>query len=131
VALAGSRSAITANRDVDFIFTSSDFLYPVIQSVLEPMNKWMPIGDPRHVITGGLDGDVGACRLMQNGYVDATGVQDLYAEADALLSAIVDAIENGQKQPDAWLYDDGFALTQGNMDSRENDMWGCKLVNGK
>ena len=79
------------------------------------MGKWKPIGDPNHVIMGGLDGDKTACGLMKSKYVDATGVQDLYFEADALLKAIVGAVENGEKQPDAWIDDPGFALTQGNM----------------
>jgi len=82
---------------------------------------------------GGLDGDKTACSLMQadNAYVDATGVQDLYFEADSLLAAIMDAVQKGEKQPDAWLDDPGFALTQGNMAEREMDMWGCKLFHGK
>ena len=129
VALAGLQAALTANPDIDFIFTSSDFLYPTIQSVLEPMGKWVPVGDPNHVILGGLDGDKTACSLMNSKFVDATGVQDLYFEADALLNAIVGAVEKGEKQPDAWIDDAGFALTQGNMATRENDMWGCKLYN--
>jgi len=131
VALAGLQAAMTANPDVDFIFTSSDFLYPTIQSVLEPMGKWVPVGDPKHVIMGGLDGDKGACGLMKSKFIDATGVQDLYFEADSLLTAIMTSVQKGDKQPDAWLDDPGFALTQGNMATRENDMWGCKLFNGK
>ena len=80
-AQAGLQAAMTANPDVDFLFTSSDFLYPTIQGVLEPMGKWKPIGDPNHVIMGGLDGDKTACQLMNEKFVDATGVQDLYFEA--------------------------------------------------
>jgi len=129
VARDGLQAAMTANPDIDFVFTSSDFLYPTIQGVLEPLGKWKPIGDPDHVIMGGLDGDKTACSLMQAdaAYVDATGVQDLYFEADALLEAIMGAVESGEKQPDAWLDDPGFALTQGNMAEREMDMRGCKL----
>ena len=33
---------MTANPEVDFLFTSSDFLFPTIQGVLEPMGKWVP-----------------------------------------------------------------------------------------
>ena len=129
VARDGLQAAMTANPDIDFIFTSSDFLYPTIQGVLEPLGKWKTIGDPNHVIMGGLDGDKTACSLMQpdSAYVDATGVQDLYFEADTLLNSIMKAVETGEKQPDAWLDDPGFALTQGNMAEREMDMWGCKL----
>ena len=31
--------------DIDFIFTSSDFLFPTIQSVLEPLGKWKKSGE--------------------------------------------------------------------------------------
>lgn len=128
VALVGLKAVMSANPDIDFIFTSSDFLYPTIKSVLEPMGKWVQIGDPKHVIMGGLDGDVSACSLMTSRYVDVTGVQDLYSEADLLLTALVSSIEKGEKTPDAWIDDPGFALTQDNLSDRANDMWGCKLL---
>ena len=35
---------MTADPGIDFIFTSSDFLFPTIQSVLEPLGKWKKIG---------------------------------------------------------------------------------------
>jgi inositol transport system substrate-binding protein len=68
---------------------------------------------------------------MNDKFVDATGVQDLYFEAETLLQNLVKAASAGEKQPDAWLDDPGFALTQGNMAERELDMWGCKLFHGK
>jgi inositol transport system substrate-binding protein len=131
VAQANLQAALTANPNVDVIFTSSDFLYPTIQGILEPMGRWKKIGEEGHVIIGGLDGDKTACGLMKDKFVDATGVQDLYFEAEALLTAMVTSIEKGETTPDAWLDDPGFALTQENIGTRENDMWGCKLYNGK
>lgn len=130
-ALANLQSAMQANPNVDFIFTSSDFLYPQIKAVLEPSGKWKPIGDPNHVILGGLDGDSTAGRLMDEGYVDATGVQDLYFEAQALLDAMLEAIEKGEKTPEKWIDDPGFALTQENMKDKKFDMWGNKLRKDK
>ena len=70
VALAGLESAMTADPGIDFIFTSSDFLFPTIQSVLEPLGKWKKSGEEGHVILGGLDGDDGACKLIEEGYVE-------------------------------------------------------------
>jgi ABC-type sugar transport system substrate-binding protein len=126
-ALANLEAAITANPDVDFIFTSSDFLFPTIRSVLEPRGMWVPSGQPGHVIMGGLDGDATACMLIEQGYVEATGVQDLFLEAELTLNGILDAIEAGDFQPNAVLPDPGFALTAGNFEFRRNDMWGCVL----
>ena len=130
-ALANLEAAMQTEPAVDFVFTSSDFLYPQIRAVLEPLGKWKPIGDPGHVILGGLDGDSTAYKLMQAGYVDATGVQDLFFEANAIMDALLDAIQKGEKTPEKWMDDPGFALTQENMAERENDMWGCKILKDK
>ncbi len=127
-ALANLEAAITANPDVDFLFTSSDFLFPTIRSVLESRGMWVPAGTQGHVIMGGLDGDATACQLIKEGYVDSTGVQDLYFEAYASLEAILAAIEEGETQPNEVIEDPGFALTAGNIDWQEMDMWGCRLL---
>ncbi len=127
VALAGLQDAMQANPDVDFIFTSSDFMYPQIKQVLEPLGKWKPIGDPNHVILGGLDGDSRACSWMKQQYVDATGVQDLFFEAKATLDALLKAINSKDGKPNQTIQDTGFALTQANFQTRSKDMWGCAL----
>jgi inositol transport system substrate-binding protein len=127
LALANLEAAMQSNPDVDFIFTSSDFMYPMIQSVLEPLGKWTVVGDENHVIMGGLDGDTRACQLMRDGFVDATGVQDLFFEAETIMNAMLESIAAGETAPDEWLDDPGFALTQGNWEERAMDMWGCKL----
>ena len=76
----------------------------------------------------GLDGDVNACRQIKDGFVDSTGVQDLYFEAELMMNALLEALATGETQPDAWLHDPGFALTAGNLAEREMDMWGCILL---
>ena len=129
--LANLEAALQSNPNVDFIFTSSDFLYPQVRAVLEPLGKWKKIGEEGHVILGGLDGDSTACSLMKEGYVDATGVQDMFFEAKVLVDALLEAIANGEKTPENWMSDPGFALTQDNMKQRENDMWGCQLAKKK
>jgi len=128
IALANLEAAITANPNIDLIFTSSDFLFPTIRSILEPRGKWLPRGQKGHVIMGGLDGDATACKLIKDGFVDATGVQDLYYEAQLTLDGILGAIDKGETQPNRVLPDPGFALTAGNIDFREKDMWGCRLL---
>lgn len=127
-ALANLEAAITANPEVDFIFTSSDFLFPTIRSVLEPRGKWVPRGDANHVIMGGLDGDATACQLIEQGFVDATGVQDLFLEAELTMNRLLQAIEAGETQPNEVLLDPGFALTAANIQFDRSDMWGCVLL---
>lgn len=124
---AGLENAMQANPEIDFIFTSSDFLYPQIRSVLEPLGKWKPVGQEGHVILGGLDGDSTACGLMREGFVDATGVQNLFFEAESILSAVLTAADASDGKPNQRIDDTGFALTQANMKDREKDMWGCVI----
>jgi inositol transport system substrate-binding protein len=116
-----------ANPDVGMIFTSSDFLYPQIRSVLEAVGKWKPRDTDGHMLLAGLDGDSGACGLMKDGYVDATGVQNLFFEAEAIVKAVSDAIDKGEGQPDQDIDDKGFALTQDNFAEKNKDMWGCVI----
>jgi inositol transport system substrate-binding protein len=127
-AQAGLQAALAANPDVDFLFTSSDFMFPLIRTELEKLGKWVPRGEEGHVLMAGLDGDVNACRQIKEGFVDSTGVQDLYFEAETMLEALLAAIEAGETHPDQWLDDPGFALTAGNLGEREMDMWGCILL---
>lgn len=126
-ALANLEAAITANPNVDFIFTSSDFLFPTIRSVLEPRGMWLPTGQQGHVLMAGLDGDATACMLIDQGFVDATGVQNLFLEAELTMNRLLQAIEEGDTQPNEVLLDPGFALTAGNIYFQRSDMWGCVL----
>jgi ABC-type sugar transport system substrate-binding protein len=129
--LANLEAALQTNPDIDLIFTSSDFLYPQIRVVLEPLGKWKPRGEKGHIILGGLDGDLYACKLMKEGFVDATGVQDLYFEANSVLDSLLIAIKNKQPSVKKWIVDPGFTYTQENLVEREADMWGCILLNNQ
>jgi ABC-type sugar transport system substrate-binding protein len=131
VALAGLEAAITANPNIDFIFTSSDFLFPTIQGVLEPRGKWKKSGEDGHVILGGLDGDDGACKLIREGYVDSTGVQDVYLEAKLALDSIQDAIAKGEARPNGVKLDPGFALSRANYAEKGATTWGCLVLDAK
>jgi ABC-type sugar transport system substrate-binding protein len=122
-ALAGVQSAFQAHPDIGLIFTSSDFMFPSIKSVLSNLGKWNKSGEPGHVILGGFDGDATAYQLLVEGYVDATGVQDVFWEADQAIQVILDAAA-GKPVP-ATIEDKGFAITQSNLRELEGRMWGA------
>lgn len=125
-ALAGVQSAMQANPDIGLIFTSSDFMFPSIKSVLSNLGRWKKHHEPGHVILGGFDGDATAYQLMAEGYVDATGVQDVYWEAGQAIQVILDA-RAGKPAP-ARLDDPGFAITQANLRQLEPRMWGAVVA---
>jgi inositol transport system substrate-binding protein len=45
-----------------------------------------------------------------------------------VLDAITEATKAGEKTPEKWMLDPGFALTLGNYATKKQDMWGCKLL---
>ena len=55
-------------------------------------------------------------------------VQDLFFEANAIMDALLAAIADDEKTPGKWIDDPGFALTQGNLGERAQDMWGYRLL---
>jgi inositol transport system substrate-binding protein len=122
-AQAGVVNALQTNPDISFIFTSSDFLFPSIVSALKQAGKYHKIGEPGHVILGGFDGDATAWQMMQDGYLDATGVQDVYFEAEASVQAVVDLLA-GKEVPEL-IRDPGFVIHQGNMEELKPRMWGA------
>ena len=126
-AQAGVVNALQANPDISFIFTSSDFLFPSIISALKQAGKYHKIGEPGHVILGGFDGDATAWQMMEDGYLDATGVQDVYFEAEASVQAVLDMLEG--KTPEPLIRDPGFVITQANKVEMKSRMWGANIGN--
>jgi ABC-type sugar transport system substrate-binding protein len=124
-AQAGVVNALQANPDISFIFTSSDFLFPSIVSALKSSGKYKKIGEPGHVLLGGFDGDATAYQMLKDGYLDATGVQDVYFEAQQSVQALVD-LRAGKQLPEI-IRDPGFVIHQGNLKEKAPQMWGANI----
>ena len=124
-AQAGVANALQANPEISFIFTSSDFLFPSITSALKAAGRYKKINEPGHVILGGFDGDATAYQMLKDGYLDATGVQDVYFEAQASVQALLDR-RDGKLVPDLIL-DPGFVIHQGNLNEKAARMWGANI----
>ena len=121
-AFAGLTNAIQANPDINFLVTSSDFLHPQIEQVLKAANKWHKKGEAGHVLFGGFDGDEGAYARLQDGYLDACGVQNLFLEVDMAFGAFEDLWAG--KKPEKLLLDPGFVITQDDLMAKRDQMWG-------
>ena len=72
-ALAGVTNALQVHPDINFVFTSSDFLFPSLISALKTAGKFKKISEEGHVLLGGFDGDSMAYQLLRDGYLDADG----------------------------------------------------------
>jgi ABC-type sugar transport system substrate-binding protein len=124
-AQAGVVNGFQAHPDISFVFTSSDFLFPAIVSAMKAAGTYKKIGEPGHVILGGFDGDATAHQMLVDGYLDATGVQDLYFEAEASVQALLDLME-GKEVPEL-IRDPGFVIHQGNLQEMAPKMWGANV----
>lgn len=124
-ALAGVTNALQANPDIDFIFTCSDFLFPSIISALKNVDKYHPIGHPKHVIFGGFDGDAMAYRLLKEKYLDADGVQDVFFECRESVRAVLKK-HHGEAVPEL-IIDPGFVIHQQNLEEKASSMWGASF----
>ena len=125
-ARAGVVNALQAHPDISFIFSSSDFLFPSVIAALKSANKYHRIGEPGHVILGGFDGDATAYQMLVDRYLDATGVQDVYFEAEQTVQALLD--QRAGKTPPPLILDPGFVIHQGNLETMKARMWGTKIV---
>lgn len=122
-ALAGLTNALQANPDIDFVFTSSDFLFPSIVSALKQAGKYRKIGEPGHVLLGGFDGDATAYRMLVEKYLDADGVQDVVFECKESVRAVFE-MRAGKDLPPI-IRDPGFVIHQGNLEEAKKNMWGA------
>lgn len=131
-AYGGLTNALQANPGINFLFTSSDFLFPQVVQAMKNADKFHPVGHPGHVIFGGFDGDATAYKLLKDKVLDADGVQDLEFEAKLCVDAIVDmqagklAPVPGETNPKL-LNDPGFAIHQDNLQEMQDRMWGFKV----
>jgi ABC-type sugar transport system substrate-binding protein len=124
-ARAGVTNALQAHPDINFIFTSSDFMFPPIIQALKEAGKYKKIGEEGHVLLGGFDGDATAYQMLVDGYLDADGVQDVYFESAAAVQAVLDM--KAGKDVTAKILDPGFVIHQGNLQEMAAKMWGAQV----
>ena len=128
-ALAGVTNALEANPDIDFIFTSSDFLFPSLVSALKKIDRYKKHDEEGHVLLAGFDGDATAYQMLVDGYLDADGVQDVYFECAESVRAAVDLRAGRPVEP--IIRDPGFVIHRDNLEEAASKMWGAQVAREK
>jgi ABC-type sugar transport system substrate-binding protein len=121
-AFAGLTNAIQANPDINMLVSPSDSQDAIIEQVLKTAGKWHKTGEDGHVLFAGFDGDQNGYQLLSTKYMDVNGVQNLFYEVDLTYNAFKDIWAG--KAVDKMLIDPGFAISQANLESKRDDMWG-------
>jgi inositol transport system substrate-binding protein len=125
MALSGITNALQAHPGIDLVFASSDLLLPSVVSALKAKGRYVKIGEPGHVTLGGFDGDATAYQMLRDGYLDATGVQDVAFDTAATVQALLD-LKAGKNVPET-IVDPGFVLHQGNLRTESARTWGASV----
>jgi ABC-type sugar transport system substrate-binding protein len=128
-AFAGLTNALQANPGINFLQISSDFMIPQMQQALTIAKKWKKVGEPGHVLFGGFDGDEGAYQVLQDGYMDVDGVQNIYYESDLALDALK-RMNAGETLPKL-LLDPGLVISHDSLMQDRDKMWGYAVWKAK
>ena len=95
LAESGVRDALTANPDVDAIYSHADYFNDAIEAGLVAANKLFARPDPNHIIWTSIDGAGHALERIKNGIMDQTSANPNYAYGEWAVKFLVDFIDNG------------------------------------
>lgn len=87
---------MAAHDDTDGIYLHSDANYtPAAQAALSAIDRWVPMGDPGHVILTGEDGTNFAVHAIRYGYMDYTSDFAIADLAPLLGGLIMENLKSG------------------------------------
>ena len=121
---------IQANPDANLIFTPNEDLLLGVQSVLESIDRWYPSGHEKHFWTCASGGCEIGLEMIQEGYLDATGLEDLpEVSVNAVDYAV--RIAQGEKTGDCFI--EATAVTQENYQELldADSFWVFKYIEDK
>ncbi|MFA7407383.1 MAG: sugar ABC transporter substrate-binding protein [Anaerolineaceae bacterium] len=97
LAESGTRDALTANPDVDALYSHADYFNDAIEAGLVAANMLHPRPDEQHIIWTSIDGAPHAFERIRNGIMDQTSALPNYSFGEWAVKFLVDFIENGNR----------------------------------
>lgn len=97
LAESGTRDALTANPDIDAIYSHADYFNDSIEAGLVAAGKLHARPSEEHVIWTSVDGAPHALDRIRNGIMDQTSANPNYAYGEWAMKFLLDYIENGTK----------------------------------
>lgn len=105
---------LQSNADANLIFTPNEDLMLGVQSVLEGLNKWTKSGEEGHIYLAAAGGCEIGLKLIQDGYLDATGYENL---PQVSVNAIENAVKLALGEQPGDFFVESEAITQDNFQS--------------
>jgi ABC-type sugar transport system substrate-binding protein len=97
LAESGTRDALTANPDIDAIYSHADYFNDSIEAGLVAANKLHARPSSDHVIWTSVDGAPHALERIRTGIMDQTSANPNYAYGEWAVRFLLDYIQNGVK----------------------------------
>ncbi|MGO9308042.1 MAG: sugar ABC transporter substrate-binding protein [Spirochaetia bacterium] len=116
----GTANALAAHPEANCIFVSSYFAFDGVVKALKEANKLFPTGTPGHIWIAAQDVNPQGLDALLKGYIDVCTTYDAYAQADALVTTMVDLLA-GQKVQGVHLVP-GRVATAANIKDMK-DLW--------
>jgi ABC-type sugar transport system substrate-binding protein len=105
-----TRDVLTANPNVDAIYSHADYFNDAIEAGILPTKRLLPRTDPKHIIWTSIDGNPTAYERIRKGIMDQTSSAPCYSYGGWAVKFLVDFIQKGIR-PKV-----GETLTQKNVD---------------
>lgn len=102
----GTRDELTANPDVDAIYSHADYFNDSIEAGLKAANKLFARPDPNHVIWTSVDGAPHALDRIRNGIMDQTSANPNYAYGEWAVKFLVAFLKDGTKPEVGKVYEE-------------------------
>lgn len=106
LAESGTRDALTANPDIDAIYSHADYFNDSIEAGLVAADMLYARPDPKHIIWTSIDGAGHALERIKNGIMDQTSANPNYAYGEWAMKFLVDFIDNGNKPVVGTVYEE-------------------------
>ena len=130
-AYAGLQNAFEKDSDINLVITPSDTFFTTIQSVLEPLGKWVTRDDENHVTVVGFDGDAIFAEMMETGYVDVGAVNDTRFMGGECMNWAVKLAKGEPAPAEMNILDPGIICTPDNWDDTKAGVWGYEAFIAK
>ena len=121
---------LAAHNDIDAIFNGNDDNAVGAMRAIRQADRFVPIGNPKHIVVIGIDGTEQALNAIRKGRMDATLSQNPLTMAQQSVAYVEDYLHGNKSAIPAHQYWPHMLLTKANIDSaaaRAYGLWGDQV----
>ncbi len=125
---------LAAHNDIDAIFNGNDDNAVGAMRAIKQANRFVPIGNPKHIVIVGIDGTEQGLSAIRKGQMDATLSQNPLTMAAQSVTYIEQYLHGDKSKIPAHQFWPHVLLTKDNLDSPEvksYGLWGDQVTKGQ